>query len=166
MDCKTAKSATIGHFFNTVPCADIAEEESEGDDDTVLGELPLEVLQHMFSLLDPLTLGAASCVCTTWHALSQDESLWQRCLAQVAIGSSSSSSHTRSATRRQQFNVVVASGYFQHVALCADHMQQNHHGAACGACIACLACSMQLSLALKGYQQFHCHGLISMLCMV
>lgn len=89
-------------------CADIAEEDEEGDD-TVLGELPLEVLQHMFGLLDPVTLGAASCVCTTWYALSQDESLWQRCLAQVAIASSSSSSHSRSATRRQQFNAVVAS---------------------------------------------------------
>ena len=95
-------------------CADIAEEDEEGDD-TVLGELPLEVLQHMFGLLDPVTLGAASCVCTTWYALSQDESLWQRCLAQVAI--SSSSSHSRSATRRQLFNAVVAS---KAVMLCAQ----------------------------------------------
>lgn len=82
-----------------------AEEDEEGDD-TVLGELPLEVLRHMFSLLDPLTLGTASCVCTTWHDLSQDEGLWKRCLAQVALDSGSS--HGRSATWRQRFNAVVA----------------------------------------------------------
>ncbi|KAL3143941.1 hypothetical protein ABBQ32_003756 [Trebouxia sp. C0010 RCD-2024] len=92
--------------------SDIAEEDAEGDD-TVLGELPLEVLQHMFTLLDPVTLGVVSCVCSTWHSLSQDESLWQRCLAQVTLVNSSSSSssrqHTRSATSRQLFNAVVAS---------------------------------------------------------
>ncbi|KAL3149929.1 hypothetical protein ABBQ38_013292 [Trebouxia sp. C0009 RCD-2024] len=90
--------------------SDIAEEDAEGDD-TVLGELPLEVLQHMFTLLDPVTLGVASCVCSTWHSLSQDESLWQRCLAQVTLVNSSSSSsrqHTRSATSRQLFNAVAA----------------------------------------------------------
>ena len=102
-------------FNASLVCADTAEEDSEGDD-IVLGELPLEVLQHMFSLLDPVTLGAASCVCTTWHALSQDDSLWQGCLAQVAIASSST--HNRSATCRQQFNAVVASKLCMHT-LCS-----------------------------------------------
>lgn len=107
MGYKRRRASHHKTVFNISPlCADIAEEDTEGDD-TVLGELPLEVLQHMFSLLDPVTLGAASCVCTTWYALSQDDSLWQRCLGQVAIASSSS--HNRSATRRQQFNAVVAS---------------------------------------------------------
>lgn len=107
MGCKHSRASHHRETSIASPLrADIAEEDAEGDD-TVLGELPLEVLQHMFSLLDPVTLGAASCVCTTWYALSQDDSLWQRCLAQVAVASSSS--HNRSATRRQQFNAVVAS---------------------------------------------------------
>ena len=107
MGCKRSRARHHRTTFNASPFgADIAEEDADGDD-TVLGELPLEVLQHMFSLLDPVTLGAASCVCTTWYAMSQDDSLWQRCLAQVAIASSSS--HNRSTSHRQQFNAVVAS---------------------------------------------------------
>lgn len=106
--CKFCKCPTLpANTKHVIGPPGTAEEDSEGDD-TVLGELPLEVLQHMFSLLDPVTLGAASCVCTTWHNLSQDETLWKRCLAQVALGSSSSS-HSRSASCRQQFNAVVSS---------------------------------------------------------
>ena len=84
----------------------VSEEDPDGDD-TMLGELPLEVLQHMFSLLDPLTLGAVSCVSTTWHRLSEEESLWERCLTQVAVDSATA--HSESAlTYRQQFNSLAS----------------------------------------------------------
>jgi len=74
----------------------------------MLGELPLEVLQHMFSLLDPLTLGTVSCVSSTWHSLSEDESLWKRCLAQVAVDNATAQSKS-ALTYRQQFNTLASS---------------------------------------------------------
>lgn len=131
-------------------CADIAEEDAEGDD-TVLGELPLEVLQHMFSLLDPVTLGTASCVCTTWYALSQDDSLWQRCLAQIAIASSSS--HNRSATRRQQFNAVVASK----AVMLRMHTRCSGFAIASQDLLTCCGfnCRLQSLLELEAFQQAH-----------
>lgn len=100
----------------------------------------------MFSLLDPVTLGAASCVCTTWYALSQDDSLWQRCLAQVAIASSSS--HNRSATRRQQFNAVVSSKaamLCMHT-LCSGFAVASQEALSCIAVVPPAACSFCGSL--------------------
>lgn len=79
--------------------------EDPDDDDTMLGELPLEVLRHVFSLLDPLTLGTVSCVSTAWHRLSEDESLWKRCLHQVAVVSAATQSNS---TYRQQFNTLAS----------------------------------------------------------
>ncbi|DBA95532.1 TPA: hypothetical protein ACH3X3_013388 [Trebouxia sp. C0006] len=84
----------------------LSEEDPDGVD-TMLGELPLEVLQHMFSLLDPLTLGAVSCVSTTWHQLSEEESLWKRCLTQVAVDNATAQSKS-AATYRQQFNTLAS----------------------------------------------------------
>ncbi len=86
--------------------AGLSEEDPDGVD-TMLGELPLEVLQHMFSLLDPLTLGAVSCVSTTWHQLSEEESLWKRCLTQVAVDNATAQSKS-AATYRQQFNTLAS----------------------------------------------------------
>ena len=98
-----------GHF-----AAGQVEEQVSGDaddDEIMLGELPLEVLQHMFSLLDPLTLGNVSCVSRTWHRLSEDDSLWKNCLLQVALDSTAAQSKT-GLTYRQQFTRLATSKLF------------------------------------------------------
>lgn len=64
-------------------------DHSDTDIDDLLGELPLEVVHHMFGFLDPVTLGKAACVCSTWHQIvTQDDSIWQGCCQQLAAGGS------------------------------------------------------------------------------
>ena len=151
------KQPTTWQYFSKCCLAAGPVEEDAESEDLVLGELPLEVLRHMFSLLDPLTLGTASCVCSTWHHLSQDEALWKRCLAQVAVGGGSS--HGKPTTYRQHFNAVVASKSpsccigLMHVCLMADKqpvtslifVRSSRHGlTVMGSALKLLSCIMLL----------------------
>ena len=96
---------------------DIGAEQTVDDADDLLGDLPLEVVHHMFGFLDPLTLGKASCVCLAWQQLvRKDEALWRQCFCQVTennatIAVGSQKPLPQGLTHQQLFMSTVTSKY-------------------------------------------------------
>ncbi|XP_024518644.1 F-box protein At5g52880-like [Selaginella moellendorffii] len=41
-------------------------------------QLPVDVLVHVFSFLDPISLATAGCVCRSWNSEYKDANLWQK----------------------------------------------------------------------------------------
>ena len=55
---------------------------SEGEDEETVGvgHLPAEVLAAVFRFLDPVSLGAAACVDSSWRRAAEEEALWEALL--------------------------------------------------------------------------------------
>jgi hypothetical protein len=63
--------------LTAVPSACAAGVVVDADDpDFVFDSLPVDVLQHIFEALDPISLAHAACTCAAWRAAAEDDVLW------------------------------------------------------------------------------------------